>query len=258
MGGSMRSKNKQTSISDASPLNKDFNDDLDRILKVTAAVFLVSPLITYLLVTLIYQLVVQTSGYNFVQGDRNTWIGFAGSIIGGSMTMLALLFTIRHEQKKQKIQRFEDDLRLKEDKASLYLPIFEVNRITYFNGKFRLELESITDKPIRDFKLVSQSFGDNSLAKNLLTLDIVPLLANTGTSYVSCEIDFNDISRKHDPLHVISILEFSYSDVLMLKCYSHRIEFGMSIRKSTTPGEFTFDNIYNIKNFPITESHFNQ
>jgi Phosphotransferase system, mannitol-specific IIBC component len=65
-----------------------------------ALIILASPLLTYLLCLLI-----KTTGlYKIVPtiGSVDTWISFAGSIIGGSITMLALYFTIRHDNNIKK------------------------------------------------------------------------------------------------------------------------------------------------------------
>ncbi|MBQ3252185.1 MAG: hypothetical protein IJB02_02965 [Oscillospiraceae bacterium] len=77
---------------------KDFKEQLNamKVLRVTALVVILSPIITYAILDLSRML----KKYQFVEaiGSADAWIGFAGSIIGGSITMIALYLTFRHER----------------------------------------------------------------------------------------------------------------------------------------------------------------
>lgn len=79
-------------------LVKEFKEQLNamRVLRVTALVVILSPIITYGILDLCRIL----KKFQLVEaiGSADAWIGFAGSIIGGSITMLALYLTFRHER----------------------------------------------------------------------------------------------------------------------------------------------------------------
>lgn len=63
-------------------------DYLDRVFKFTIIVVVNSPLLVYSIV-----LFIRTIPDLFIKvSDSNTWIGFAGSIIGGSLTLFAVIF----------------------------------------------------------------------------------------------------------------------------------------------------------------------
>lgn len=66
---------------------------LDRIFNFTIFIVFNSPLFIYTIA-----LIFKTFSESFIRvGDANVWIGFAGSIIGGSMTMFAIIFTIQNQ-----------------------------------------------------------------------------------------------------------------------------------------------------------------
>lgn len=86
---------------------KDFKEQLNsmKMLRVTAFVVIFSPIITYAILDISREL----KKYQLVEavGSADAWIGFAGSIIGGSITMLALYLTFRHEREVGRQQYIE-------------------------------------------------------------------------------------------------------------------------------------------------------
>ena len=58
--------------------------------------------------SIIYNIIRYSSIWKSLKvGDTGDWIGFSGSIIGGLMTMFALVFTIQHENQNRKQERIE-------------------------------------------------------------------------------------------------------------------------------------------------------
>lgn len=88
-------------------------------------------------------------------GTSGDWIGFAGSIIGGAMTMFALIFTIQHEQEKRKQEKI--------DQLKPYIDIDLVridqneNYVTsdYIDNHFelRMNVSNISSNNLRDFEM---------------------------------------------------------------------------------------------------------
>lgn len=79
-------------------LIKDFKELLDakKVLRATAFVVIFAPIITY--ITLYVSRMMKDYQWVDAIGSADAWIGFSGSIIGGSITMLALYLTFRHER----------------------------------------------------------------------------------------------------------------------------------------------------------------
>lgn len=72
---------------------KDFIEQLDslKVLRVTTFLVIASPILTYGMLSISRGL--RDNGIVEAIGSADAWIGFAGSIIGGAMTMLALYLT---------------------------------------------------------------------------------------------------------------------------------------------------------------------
>ncbi len=73
------------------------NNMAKNILGITIIVLITSPFLVYSTVLLVRVLRPNVNSLPIVVGDSNTWISFAGSIIGGSMVMIALFFTIKSQ-----------------------------------------------------------------------------------------------------------------------------------------------------------------
>ena len=86
---------------------KDFIEQLDslKVLRVTTFLVIASPILTYGMLSISRGL--RDNGIVEAIGSADAWIGFAGSIIGGAMTMLALYLTFRHEREVGRQQYIE-------------------------------------------------------------------------------------------------------------------------------------------------------
>ena len=86
---------------------KDFIEQLDslKVLSVTSILVIASPILTYGILSISREL--RDDGIVEAIGSADAWIGFAGSIIGGAMTMLALYLTFRHEREVGRQQYIE-------------------------------------------------------------------------------------------------------------------------------------------------------
>ena len=72
---------------------KKMDDEYERIWRVTLVIVIAFTVITYSATAFAKYIVL----VEFYIGSIDAWIGFAGSILGGTITMLALIFTINHE-----------------------------------------------------------------------------------------------------------------------------------------------------------------
>lgn len=86
---------------------KEFKSKLDyiKVLIVTIFIIIFSPIFTYVLVMIARYL----KNYQIIDaiGTSDAWIGFAGSIIGGSITMFALYLTFKHESRVREKNRID-------------------------------------------------------------------------------------------------------------------------------------------------------
>lgn len=81
-------------------LFKRMDDEFERIWRMTIVAILTFTLTAYTASSFAKNIV----PVEFYIGSIDAWIGFAGSILGGTITMLALVFTIDHENKLRKVE----------------------------------------------------------------------------------------------------------------------------------------------------------
>ncbi|MHC1734068.1 MAG: hypothetical protein AB9921_00090 [Erysipelotrichaceae bacterium] len=121
----------------------------------TVLVVLLSPVLVYSITYIISHLKPELLS-KFRVGDAESWIQFSGAIIGGSMTLFAVVFSLRHNEilyEKQKSDAikpiFSFSPTLKNEGSEL------IQTLTDFDSNFRIELEAlnISNNPALDFKI---------------------------------------------------------------------------------------------------------
>lgn len=140
-------------------------DILDRVSDFAFSVLLSAPLIVYVLLLFIDFIKIKYPEYIFLVGVGSDWIGFAGSIIGGAMTMFALVFTIQHEK----------DLRIKEKIDSLK-PFIDID--IEFEKNDRMILNCDRDKNCMELVLNINNISNN----NLRDFEIIEITRNSDTN----------------------------------------------------------------------------
>lgn len=166
----------------------------DRILKFTIFVLINSPLIIYTIV-----LFFRTFPNTLIKiGNASTWIGFAGSIIGGSMTMFAIIFSIQYQNKIE---------------ANKTIPFITVDQIGIGKddeGTFSITLEEesndiLIGPIIAAFKFKNPS---NFIAKNIKLIKIVTYNYISYSNPNDPIIEHNQEYNQKNDLN----LEFFYAD----------------------------------------------
>jgi hypothetical protein len=192
----------------------------------------------------------------YIVGEVSDWIVFFGSLTGGLITMLAVYFTLKSNSKDREILRKESELKWKEEKASLYLPIFEIDK--FFSGLnvFILNIVPVNNNTMRDFVLFEQNYGGNNPIENLFVLEELPIISGNNHRKIIFTLSPNYIPKKMRSSRFDSSFTFQYYDVLRIKKYQHRIEFILDIEidNNGNVSSYIVDN--NIKNYPLVESSF--
>ncbi len=250
-------------------IDNDFESTyLKNILRITFIYVVCSTVLVYIIVYVIGHWLPEDL-FNIVQvGNSQSWIGFAGSILGGSMTMFAVVFTIRFEGNKRKEQKKNEDLRDKEKKASIYLPIleFETTGETSFDS-LELYLESVTNMPIRNFELVSVKCNNTLYSKNLFSMPLRSFisgkknydshpLTRSGHEKIKMVLDKSSIPDNFQTEVINLVLEFAYSDALQIKRYKHQVELDIRLTLAKNKTQYTVHTIGKFRNIPLTESVF--
>ncbi len=89
-----------------------------------------------------------------IVGHSSDWIAFSGSIIGGMMTMLAVIYTIQHE----KILRKQEQIDQIKPFIHIDLKMYENSRKYAFNDRdemisLYLQVNNISNNNLRDFQI---------------------------------------------------------------------------------------------------------
>lgn len=242
--------------------NLSRNDKDNLVFYVAMFVGIGSPIATYIIVLTI-KLV---KSILIPVGNATTWIGFAGSIIGGAMTLFAVIFTIRFEDSKRSDQLRIDEARDLEKKASLYLPILELSSTghTFFDS-LEIQIESVTESPVRDLYLVSSECGINPELKNIFKMEPRPFVSAkreiVGDYSQRIKLDTLKLTLEKNliPAGIQSQLfparlVFKYSDAIGIKEYKHKVEFEMRISLSKNKQQYTIHTAGRYKNYPLVES----
>ncbi|MHC1734166.1 MAG: hypothetical protein AB9921_00630 [Erysipelotrichaceae bacterium] len=97
-------------------------DEENRIFYIAALLVISSPIAIYVIVLIIYQIDFML----LTVGDAKTWIGFSGSIIGGAMTLFAVVFTINHDKSAREKEIIRSEKLLVDEKAQRLMPVIEI------------------------------------------------------------------------------------------------------------------------------------
>src|SRR5690554_5765058 len=141
---------------------------IDRIMYLIFFLLIISPMFVYLISLL------ATSFEDFFTpvATIDAWLSFSGSLIGGSLVLIALAFTLSHEQKRRE-----------EDLVNQFLPILMINvsrnrtkqhdktnKHIGFSQHDRvfIIIENAYKNPIRDLRIIKSTLKFYDTAKNTL------------------------------------------------------------------------------------------
>lgn len=127
---------------------RNIESKLDQIVKMTVFMIIIFTLITFLSSAIAKLLIPK----NFYFGSLDAWIQFAGSILGGSLTMLALIYTIDNEDEKRK-----------DDRLFSLMPIIECrplegkNQYTALTSIDKFELKNLSSNIALNIRMISNT-----------------------------------------------------------------------------------------------------
>jgi len=219
------------------------NDRDSRIYYFTMFVLLASPISIYAIT-----LVISYYKSDLIQvSNASGWIGFAGSIIGGTMTMFALIFTIQSEERKRNEDKVQIRIEKRENQADSLLPVvfttlectdeeLKIIKVTESTDTFdtiEFSAKCLNKNIAKDYSLISikhakvvndvikldeweENSGDLEIAKMTVKKELVQ--ENIPISFSLC-IDRNKIGRT-----IIYRITSRYSDILDLREYTHVLD----------------------------------
>ena len=132
-------------------ISKKWEDTLVKISDFAFLVLLGSPALVYIFINLLDYSIKMWPGLLEIQGTKSDWISFSGSIIGGAMTLFAVVFTLQTERENRRHERVLSLLPLLEVKVKK----LKTNDI-YSLAQFRsLEIHNITENHAKNIRIKS-------------------------------------------------------------------------------------------------------
>lgn len=215
------------------------DDFLDKIIKFTIFILLNSPLFIYSLVLFF----ITYPNILIKVGDSSAWISFAGSIIGGSLVMFALIFTIQNEERIRENNRL---IEIKRTKLNL-MPIIDYDfQITQpkQNSKECFIYGCIDNKSDAHAKIFEIKIQGTLVKLDDLEVDIIQTYDEEKFSYSTTNILYvAGKSKKDYPFHIPIdperrgiiinnhnyatykiVVEILYTDIQEIQKYSYTAE----------------------------------
>lgn len=198
-----------------------WTDVTDRLLDFALLVVAGSPAIVYILLVSIDGLIKAYPQYVIVQGEKGDWIGFAGALIGGALTLIAIIFTFQFEKEKNEKESIT--------KLRPYVVCESITEslIPTFANEFRFNLvfRNLGITPAREFKLQKDescvNVNQECVSKSIFVERIDFLEASKDIS-CSCSIDHYPIELSEE-YHFHMYLDFLYSDLPAEHHYIHNV-----------------------------------
>ena len=150
----------------------------------TIILFLAAP-ITYLIILFIDKIILPNFSFIVVEGSKDAWINFFGTLISGITTLLALIFTIKYENKKQ----INDEIK----SIRPYIvskPILDDDFKGELNGendnyfyKFFISVENVSSNLVKNLQFVEEQVFEYNDKTKKYDLDQQELLKSNQTNY---------------------------------------------------------------------------
>lgn len=245
-------------------------------LVITAILFLFSAPLTYFFILIIDKIVIPKLPFVVVEGTKDGWIAFFGNFLSGITTLIALIFTIESEKRKQK----EDEIKYIRPFITT-MPILDPNfmRSSNFEKKdyfyhFNVKVENISNNLVKDLQFVSDEVFEFNPETGQYDLNQEELLESKQTYYqiYTVVIDESQIVAPKNEINfptnliinnykkaskavaesfLVKVL-FRYKDVIDRVEYLHKLEYRFNINY-TRSGQISLF-IDNVKNQILEEN----
>lgn len=136
-------------------------------------------------------------GLGFINdANRDTWIIFFGTVIGGALTLFGVWWTITNQNKKREKDKTEHNQERLQELSTQYKPIItaEVVETSEIMGgiiKSKICIKNVGRGEANDLKLSIEQLNGNdySLYPTTLSNDIYPVLQDNKYEFIFCKID---------------------------------------------------------------------
>lgn len=246
-----------------------------RVLITTILILLLSAPLVYSILLLIDKVLLCNSNNFIIEGSKDAWIGFAGTIIGGLITMLALYFTIQDENSKRKKEKAKTIRPFIICKPQFLMDFDKTIDRTQNCCQYPIALvvENISNNLVKDLRLASETVYQYNQKTKEYDLKINELVERHNKNYniFTVLLDSTEMIKpnssfvyqtnflisnyetafqeSHQSFKIIAF--YKYRDILDIVEYTHQLEYELVINYTTT-GDFLLF-AQNISNKTIKE-----
>jgi len=251
---------------------------MKKLVLLTLLILVLAAPITYFIILFVDEILLTYFPNIIREGSKDTWINFFGTLFSGIITMVALIVTIKHENKKQ----LEEQI-IAIRPFIMIEPILKDNFMEMVDKKqnncqymISLRVENISNNLVKDLQLVEEEVLEYNKETNSFDLNQQELLKENKTPYCiftvllrECEMvapnkffDFQtnflidnyseSIKNSAKTFKIRTLMK--YRDIMDKMEYYHQVEYEL-ILNYTNKGEFILftDNVRNkmLKEVPI-------
>lgn len=193
------------------------NRKYDDILVITFGFIFTSPILVYFVIFLIQH---YFRNNIVIIGNSTSWIGFTGSLMGGTLTMLALLFTIKYEDSIRKNnEKIRSEERL-EDKILEIMPYPIISPKIFDSGGE--SIDKVIDNRKSNLRFALSNYSENLLIIDSLFSELTELQCTSGEKLEKFSLHHSIpllISREIIPQNMPKSLTVSVFDILDNEVY---------------------------------------
>jgi hypothetical protein len=252
-GGNMKKEKKNNNTD-------EFQDFLDKILNFTFWYTVSSIVLIYLGSLSLSRVPLDAPLRSFFVGDVNTWIIFFGTILGGSLTVFGVLYTIVFNlkiKKKEELTRKKNEVT--KNRPYIVCDMLKLTQSDQHTVQGTLIFKNISHNPARNLCL-----DENKSSVNISGIDIrtnisfmcqsIQFIGDNNAQEAFFYIDF-PVAECKAPLHCHVHFEFNYLDLVGENIFSHTVLLDGSIdlikvnkkvsRISYDSGDFAIINEFN-------------
>lgn len=158
---------------------------MKKIFFVTMMILVFAAPITYLIILSIDKVILPCFPFIVVEGSKDAWISFFGTLFSGVTTMLALIFTIKYENEreiKKEINSIRPYIITKPFLKDNFMDLLNVECDTYLYV-FYIRVENVSNNIVKDLQLVEEQVFEFNAKTKKYDLNQQELLENNQTHY---------------------------------------------------------------------------
>ena len=158
---------------------------MKKIFFITIIILILAAPITYFIILSIDKMILPYFPSIVIEGSKDAWITFFGTLFSGITTLIALIFTIKYENKKQiqeEIKAIRPFIITKPILKDNVMDMLDIENDGYSYG-FSIRVENVSNNLVKDLQFVQEEVFEFNEKTKKYDLKQQTLLENNQTNY---------------------------------------------------------------------------